>query len=114
MKYFLNPHNFGVKMRKKNRPYTHIGMDDFQPSNLYQSRDEVCARLVGLLTPLIIEGIKSIFNEAVKMCVDNQEVDKYLMHFQNLISHIPIWNLGFQHQDSLIFYKPKILIPCKK
>jgi hypothetical protein len=79
-------------MRKKNRPYTHIGMDDFQPSNLYQSRDELCARLVGILTPLIIEGIKSIFNEAVKMCVDNQEVDKYLMHFQNLISHIPKWN----------------------
>ena len=26
------------------------------------------------------------------MCVDNQEVDKYLMHFQNLISHIPKWN----------------------
>lgn len=67
-------------------------MDDFQPSNLYQSRDELCARLVGILTPLIIEGVKSIFNEAVKMCVDNQEVDKYLMHFQNLISHIPKWN----------------------
>jgi len=67
-------------------------MDDFQPSNLYQSRDELCARLVAILTPLIIEGIKSIFNEAVKMCVDNQEVDKYLMHFQNLISHIPKWN----------------------
>jgi hypothetical protein len=47
---------------------------------------------VGILTPLIIEGIKSIFNEAVKMCVDNQEVDKYLMHFQNMISHIPKWN----------------------
>lgn len=67
-------------------------MDDFQPSNLYQSRDELCARLVGILTPLIIEGIKSIFNESVKMCVDNQEIDKYLMHFQNLISHIPKWN----------------------
>jgi hypothetical protein len=67
-------------------------MDDFQPSNLYQSRDELCARLVGILTPLIIEGIKSIFNESVKMCLDNQEIDKYLMHFQNLISHIPKWN----------------------
>lgn len=67
-------------------------MDDFQPSNLYQSRDELCARLVSILTPLVIEGIKSIFNESVKMCIENQEVDKYLMHFQNLISHIPKWN----------------------
>ena len=67
-------------------------MDDFQPSNLYQSRDELCARLVSILTPLVIEGIKSIFNESVKMCIENQEVDKYLMHFQNMISHIPKWN----------------------
>jgi hypothetical protein len=67
-------------------------MDDFQPSNLYQSRDELCARLVSIITPLIIEGIKSIFNEAVKMCVENKETDKYLMHFQNLIGHIPKWN----------------------
>jgi hypothetical protein len=67
-------------------------MDDFQPSNLYQSRDELCARLVSILTPLVIEGIKSIFNEAVKMCVENKEKDKYLMHFQNLVGHIPKWN----------------------
>jgi hypothetical protein len=67
-------------------------MDDFQPSTLYHSRDEWCARLVSILTPLVIEGIKSIFNEAVKMCVENKEKDKYLMHFQNLIGHIPKWN----------------------
>jgi len=67
-------------------------MDDFQPSNLYQSRDEFCARLIGILTPLVIEGIKSIFNEAVKMCIENNETKKYLMHFQNLIGHIPKWN----------------------
>lgn len=67
-------------------------MDDFQPSTLYHSRDELCARLVSILTPLIIEGIKSIFNEAIKMCVETKENEKYLMHFQNLITHIPKWN----------------------
>ena len=67
-------------------------MDDFQPSTLYHSRDELCARLVSILTPLVIEGIKSIFNEAIKMCVETKENEKYLMHFQNLITHIPKWN----------------------
>lgn len=67
-------------------------MDDFQPSNLYQSRDELCARLVNILNPLIIEGIKSIFNEAVALCIDNNEIDKYLMTFQNLLSRIVKWN----------------------
>ena len=67
-------------------------MDDFQPSTLYHSRDEFCARLVGILTPLVIEGIRSIFHEAVKMCVENKENEKYLMHFQNLIGQIPKWN----------------------
>ena len=46
-------------------------MDDFVVSNLYESRNEWCARLVTILTPLVSEGIKSIFNESVKICKDN-------------------------------------------
>jgi hypothetical protein len=40
----------------------------------------------------VSEGIKSIFNEAWKLCVDTDEVSKYLMTFQNLLSRIPKWN----------------------
>jgi hypothetical protein len=67
-------------------------MDDFVVSNLHESKNEWCGRLVSILTPLVIEGIKSIFNESWKMCVDNNEVNKYLMTFQNLLSRIPKWN----------------------
>ena len=67
-------------------------MDDFTVSNLHSSRDEWCARLVTILTPLIIEGLKSIFNEAWKMAVDNDEASKYLMTFQNLLCRVPKWN----------------------
>jgi len=67
-------------------------MDDFTVSNLHSSRDEWCARLVNILTPLIIEGLKSIFNEAWKMSVDNDEAAKYLMTFQNLLCRVPKWN----------------------
>jgi hypothetical protein len=67
-------------------------MDDFTVSNLHSSRDEWCARLVNILTPLIIEGLKSIFNESWKMSVDNDEASKYLMTFQNMLCRVPKWN----------------------
>lgn len=67
-------------------------MDDFVISNLHESRNEWCSRLVSILTPLIVEGIKSIFNEAWKLCLDTDELNKYLMTFQNLLSRIPKWN----------------------
>jgi len=41
---------------------------------------------------MVIEGIKSIFNEAFQLCIDNNEVSKYLMTFQNLLYRVPKWN----------------------
>jgi hypothetical protein len=67
-------------------------MDDFVISNLHESRNEWCGRLVTLLTPLVTEGIRSIYNEAWKMCEESNEKSKYLMTFQNLLSRIPKWN----------------------
>jgi hypothetical protein len=67
-------------------------MDDFVISNLHESRNEWCSRLVSIFCPLIIEGIRSIFNESWKLCVENEEANKYLMTFQNLLSRVPKWN----------------------
>jgi hypothetical protein len=67
-------------------------MDDFNVSSLHESKNEWGARLLTILTPLIIEGFKSIFDESVKLCKENDEMDKYLMTFQNLITRIPKWN----------------------
>ena len=67
-------------------------MDDFVLSNLQESRNEWCSRLLSILCPLVIEGVRSIYNEAWKMCVDNGEVTKYLMTFQNLLSRVDKWN----------------------
>lgn len=67
-------------------------MDDFILTNLYESRNEWCCRLINIFTPLIIEGIQSIFNESWNLCIENGEVNKYLMTFQNLLSRIPKWN----------------------
>ena len=67
-------------------------MDDFVIANLHESRNEWCSRLVSVFTPVVIEGIRSIFNESLKMCLDNDEASKYLMTFQNLLSRVPKWN----------------------
>jgi len=67
-------------------------MDDFNISTLHESRNEWSARLISILTPLIIDGYKSILKEAITLCKENNEMDKYLMTFQNLISRVPKWN----------------------
>lgn len=67
-------------------------MDDFNVSALHESKNEWCARLITILTPLVIDGYKSILDESIKLCNTNRENDKYLMTFQNLISRIPKWN----------------------
>ena len=67
-------------------------MDDFVISNLHESHNEWCSRLVSIFTPLVNEGIRSIFNESWKLCLDNNEANKYLMTFQNLLSRVPKWN----------------------
>jgi len=67
-------------------------MDDFNVSSLHESRNEWSSRLVTILTPLIIDGYKSILDESLKLCKENNETDKYLMTFQNLISRVPKWN----------------------
>lgn len=74
-------------------------MDDFDISNLYESRNAWCGRLVRILVPVVIDGVRSIYNESWKMCVNNNELSKYLMTFQNLLSRVPKWNAIILEQE---------------
>ena len=67
-------------------------MDDYNLTSLIESKNEWSARLVNVLTPCIIEGINSIFQEAIRLCEENDEDEKYLMTFQNLLNNIPKWS----------------------
>lgn len=67
-------------------------MDDFSVSSLTESKNEWSARLLNILTPTVTQGLKSIFDEAVKLCKENNENDKYLMTFQNFLTRVPKWN----------------------
>jgi hypothetical protein len=66
-------------------------MDDYDLNTLTESKNEWCIRLTNVFTPCIISGLKSIYNEALLMCTDNDEESKYLMTFQNLLINIPKW-----------------------
>ena len=67
-------------------------MDDYSLTSLSDSKNEWCARLINLLTPEIIEGLRSIFTEALNLCDENEEEEKYLMTFQTFLSRVPKWN----------------------
>ena len=74
-------------------------MDDFSLSSLQESRNEYCSRLITILTPCIIDGVKSIFDESWKLCIENDEKAKYLMTFQNFLSRVPKWNSNIIAQE---------------
>ena len=67
-------------------------MDDYNITSLQESNNEWVSRLISILTPCIIMGCNTIYKEAYQLCVENDELDKYLMTFQNFISRIPKWN----------------------
>ena len=67
-------------------------MDDYSITSLTDSKNELCARLINILTPVTIQGVKSIFEEAHNLCRENDEMDKYLMTFQTFLSRVPKWN----------------------
>ena len=75
-------------------------MDDYSISSLQESRNEWCARLINILAPLVVEGIKSIYDESWKLCKENDETDKYLMTFQNFLARIPKWNASIVEQET--------------
>ena len=75
-------------------------MDDYSLPVLHESRNEWCARLVNILAPMTAEGFRSIFDEAWKLCEQNNETGKYLMTFQNFLSRVPKWNATIIAQET--------------
>lgn len=67
-------------------------MDDFTTNTLNESKNEWSILMINAITPHVVEGFKSIFNESLQLCQNNEEPDKYLMTYQNLLSRIPNWN----------------------
>lgn len=67
-------------------------MEDYNSNLLNDSKNEWSIRLMNILSAHIIDGFRSIFSEAIEVCEQNEEPEKYLMTFQNFLSRIPRWN----------------------
>ena len=67
-------------------------MDDYDHTIVSEAQREWSSRLITIITPQLMEGIKSIFEESWNLCRENEEDNKYLMTFQNLLSRVPKWN----------------------
>jgi len=65
-------------------------MDD--TLTLTEAQYEWSLRLVNIISPLVYEGIHSIFEESTKLCKETNEEEKYLMTFQKFLSRVPKWN----------------------
>ena len=74
-------------------------MDDYSVNSLVESKNEWCARLVGIFTPAVVQGLKSIFEEAEKLCRENDEDEKYLLTFQTFLSRVPKWNNSIVEEE---------------
>ena len=75
-------------------------MDDYNTDLLAEAKNEYMSRLVTILTPLIIDGVKSIFKEAFTLCIENEERSKYLMTFQNFLSRVIRWNTTIINEET--------------
>lgn len=67
-------------------------MDDYNIVSLQESNNEWVSRLINMLSPCIISGVREMLNEALKVCIQNDEEEKYLMTFQNILSRVPKWS----------------------
>lgn len=82
-------------------------MDDTTSNILTESKNEWSILLMNYVTPHIMDGFRSIFNESVQLCDQNEEPEKYLMTFQNLLTRIPKWN-----QQTIDLEKERIVKLC--
>jgi len=87
--------------------YLNLYMDDTTSNILQESKNEWSILLMNYVTPHIMDGFRSIFNESVQLCDTNEEPEKYLMTFQNLLTRIPKWN-----QQTIDLEKERIVKMC--
>jgi len=61
-------------------------------SDFRHAQDEFTLQLIDAVAPPILQGVCSIVDEAVKLCEEKGEPEKYLKTFQNMLARIPGWN----------------------
>ena len=67
-------------------------MDEGNLPILVDAKTEYTRQLINIITPVIYQGIKLIYNESKNKSIENEETNLCLSYFQNELSEIPKWN----------------------
>ncbi len=63
---------------------------------LVETKQEYTIQLINVLTPLIYEGLQSIYHDVVKISTS----DNILKNFQTFMQRIPKWNNDIIHNET--------------
>ena len=79
-------------------------MSDFSVNVLVDAKEEYMKQIVRVLSPHLLNGLLSIFDESIEICKSNDEEDLTLLTFQELLSQVPKWSqvLVEQESDSIV------------
>jgi len=75
--------------------------NDLVSQNLPLARSEFTKHLHQLLSPLIYEGFKSIYEDSKELCEKNKRKYETLKHFQLFLKAIPKWNATILEQETV-------------
>ena len=67
-------------------------MDEGNLPILVDAKTEYTKQLINIISPVIYQGIKLIYNESKNKSIDNEETNQCLSYFQTELSEIPKWN----------------------
>lgn len=67
-------------------------MDEGNLPILVDAKTEYTKQLINIISPVIYQGIKLIYNESKNKSIENEEINSCLSYFQNSLSEIPKWN----------------------
>ena len=67
-------------------------MDEGNLPILVDAKTEYTKQLINIISPVIYQGIKLIYNESKNKSIEDEEINSCLSYFQNSLSEIPKWN----------------------
>ncbi len=75
-------------------------MEEISLNLLVDAKEEYTRQLTRILVPRMYEGISHIYSEAKNLANENENENKILVIFQNLLKNIPLWNQNIIEKET--------------
>jgi hypothetical protein len=67
---------------------------------LVDAKSEYTKQLIQVITPHLLSGLITIYDEAHNVCITNKEEDLTMLTFQELLGEVPVWNSVMVAEES--------------